>query len=326
MKVSSRGCISHSRFVVVLCLAGLISLGALVSPVSARTTYISIGTGNVGGVYYALGGAIAEIINKYVPGVNARAEVTGASIENCRLAGRGEIQLGIANADVVYYARNGSEPFTEKHDVWAGFAAYPSTVNIVARTASGIRSIKDMKGKKVSVGAIGSNTYLVAERILEANGLTMKDIAPIYNSVSEAADAMKDGHIDAAFILAATPAAALSELAVTADVRFIPLETAVIEKLVKAYPFYAKGKIPTKSYKGVDVDVQGIQQWNVVVYSGSLSEGLAYEITKAIFEHLDELVAVHQAAKNITLQTAVEVPVDLHPGAKKYFQEAGALK
>lgn len=309
-----------------MCLVGLLSLGACVSPVAAKTTYISIGTGNVGGVYYALGGAIAEIINKYVPGVNARAEVTGASIENCRLAGKGEIQLGIANADIVYYARNGKEPFTEKHDIWAGFAAYPSTINIVARTASGVKSVKDMKGKKVSVGAIGSNTYLVAERILEANGLSMKDITPIYNSVSEAADAMKDGHIDAAFILAATPAAALSELAVTADVKFIPLENAVIDKLVKAYPFYARGKIPAKSYKGVDADVPGIQQWNVVLYSGSLSEELAYQITKAIFEHLNELVAVHQAAKNITLETAVEVPVDLHPGAKKYFQEAGVLK
>lgn len=310
-----------------MAIFGLIALlaMALVGNLTA-VEYISVGTGNIGGVYYAVGGGIAELINKYVPNVSARAEVTGASVENCRLAGRDEIQFGISNADIVYYAYNGMEPFTEKHDIRAGFALYSSTVNIVVRAAANVNSIRDLKGKRISVGAIGSNTYNVAERILEAHGLRMADIRATYNSINEAADAMRDGHLDGAFVLAATPAAALSELAITTDVKFIPLEEAAINSLIEKYPFYSRGVIPAGSYRGVDSDVYGIRQWNVLLCSAKMSNEVAYQVTKAVFEHLDELVEIHPAAKEISLETAVEVPIPFHPGVEKYFREVGALR
>lgn len=298
---------------------------ASVSNVAARE-FVSVGTGNIGGVYYAVGGGIAEVINQYVPDVTARAEVTGASVENCRLAARDEIQFGISNADVVYYAYNGQEPFEEKLDIRAACALYCSTVNIVTLADANINSVSDLKGKRISVGAIGSNTYNVAERILNAYGLDMEDIKATYNSISEAADAMRDGHLDGAFVLAATPAAALSELATTAKTKFIALDDDAISSLVEKYPFYSKGIIPAGSYRGVDSDVQGLRQWNVLLCSAKMSDDLAYQVAKAIFENLDDLVQIHPSAKEITLETATEVPIPFHPGVEKYFREVGVLR
>ena len=292
----------------------------------ARAERISIGTGGTGGVYYPMGGGVAELFNKYLKGVNARAEVSGASIENCRLVGANEQQLALANADAVYFAYNGGREFKKALPVLSMFAMYGSNMQPVCLKSSPIKSLKDLKGKKVAVGPPGGTTYVMTWNILKAYGIGKKDLTPIYQSFAESVNGLKDGTIDAAFILAGYPNSSILDLATTRDLRLIPMEKDMVDKVTDEFKFYSPGVVPGGVYRGNDTDTPGIAVMNIWVTNKGLPTDLVYNMVKVIFDHQDYLITVHKKAKDMNLKDAVKVPCPMHPGATKYFKEVGALK
>jgi TRAP transporter TAXI family solute receptor len=307
---------------IAILIAGLI----LSFQYAGAATRINIGTGGTGGVYYPIGGGVAEVLNKYVEGVTARAEVSGASTENCRLVGSNEQQIALANADAVYYAYHGGREFKQPLKILSMFSMYPSNMQIVVLKSSPIHSIQDLKGKRVAVGPPGGNNFVMTWSILKTYGFTEKDIKPVYQTYVESVGSMKDGAIDAVFVLAGYPNSAILDLATTRDIRMIPMESRIIQKVTDEYKFYSDGAVPAGVYRGVDKPIPGIAVQNVWIAYKDLPKSLVYGIVKAIFDQQKYLVTVHKKAADMNLRDAVKVPCPMHPGAIQYFKEAGALK
>ncbi|MBJ3776604.1 TAXI family TRAP transporter solute-binding subunit [Acuticoccus mangrovi] len=283
---------------------------------------ITIGTGSTGGVYYPLGGGMAEIFSKNIDGVSASAEVTGASIENSRRVGSGEMTLGIGNANTVYFAKNGEKPFRKAWPLEAVAALYPSTIQIIVRADSGIDSVADLEGKRVAVGPPGGSTRVMADAVFDGAGI---DVQREYLDFTEATEALKDRNLDASVVLAGFPTPTVIDLATTADIKVLSLDEKNIEQTHEKYPYYIEGVIPAGTYDGQDTDVHTMNIWNILFVNEATDDELVYKMTKAIFDHIDELRAIHPAANQITPETAVDTPIDLAPGAERYYGEIGAL-
>ncbi len=299
---------------------------------SGETVFLSIATGGTSGTYYPLGGAMANVISNNVEGVNAQAESTGASVENATLIQNKETDIAMIQNDIAFYAANGVElpTFTESgaYDNIKGMAIlYPEVIQIVALKESGINSVEDLKGKSVAVGAPGSGTEANARQILDAHGLSFDDLGkadPL--SFAEAADQMKNGQIDAAFVTAGIPTAAITDVSTTKDIVIVPIEADKVKKLQVDYPFYVEFTIPAGSYSGQEEDVPTTAVMAMLVVRADMEEDLVYNITKSLFENLETIGNAHEKGKEISVETANEgMPIDLHPGAKKYFEEVGAL-
>jgi TRAP transporter TAXI family solute receptor len=301
---------------------------SLAQPKSARS--ISIATGGTGGVYYVVGGGIAAVISKYLPGVQANAEVTAAAVDNCKLIMSRQVDMAFCNGDVAYDAYAGLERFkaTGKVPVRALAVLYSSPFHVATLEGAGIDKVADLKGKRVSTGAPGSGAEIIALRILEAAGLDpSKDIRRERLSVAECASAVRDRKIDAAFVGAlGLPAAAVLDLASAPGIKMklIPHDE-VLEKITKKYgPSYVRVVIPKGTYPGMTQPVPVIAVATILLCHGQLEERMGYELVKAIFEHRDDLKLVHKEAENITLESAVlGSSVPYHPGAVKYYQEKG---
>lgn len=288
---------------------------------------LSIATGGTGGVYYPYGGGMAELIGKYVPGHKAVAEVTGASVENVGLISRGDSDIAIALADTVYQAYSGTARFDGRKlgNLRALGSIYPNAVHIVTLADSGVKSLQDLKGKRVSVGAPGSGTELSAKAILEANGITYDDIDERRLNFNETAAALKDGQIDAGFWSVGPPTSSILDLATVRDIRFVALSDAEQKKALGADPSFAPYNMPAGTYPGQDEAVRIISTPNVLVVNQDMDDKLAYQIVKTLFEHTDELIAIHPAAKSTTVAFSLDsTPIPLHPGALKYYKEVGA--
>jgi hypothetical protein len=202
---------------------------------------------------------------------------------------------------------------------------YPEVVQIIATKASGIKSVADLKGKKVAVGAPGSGAEANARQILEAHGLTYEDLGKAdFLSFSEAADQLKNKQIDAAFLTAGIPTSAISEVAQTSDVIIVPIDPAKIAELIAKYPFYTEVIIPAASYKGQDTEITTAAVMAMLIVNQDMDETLAYNLTKAMFENRQVIIDTHQRGNDIKLETALAgMPIDLHPGAQKYYDEMG---
>jgi len=299
----------------------------IVGPATAQAqTRISIGTGGTGGVYFPMGGGVAEVFNKYLKGVTARAEVTGASTENARLVSTNKQQIALANADAAYYAYHGQRDFKKPLDILSMFSMYPSNMQIVCLKKSPINSIADMRGKRVAVGPPGGNNLVLSYAILKAHGLTEKDIKPVYQTYVESVDALKDGNIDAAFIFAGYPNSAILELSNTHEIKLIPTADAMIKKISEEYKFYTGSPIPAGTYKGVNQPIQSVVVMNIWIVYKHLADDLVYRMVKVIFDNKAFLTSVHAKAADMNLKDAVDVPCPMHPGAIRYFKEVGALK
>jgi TRAP transporter TAXI family solute receptor len=292
---------------------------------ATETAFISIATGGTGGTYYPLGGAMAKIFNENIEGVNANAESTGASIANIQLIEDGDAQLALIQNDISYYAYEGIEMYSDKgkQEKIRGMACvYPETIQIVAHGQSGINSIEDMVGKKIAVGDVGSGTEANARQILEAHGITYDDITVDYLSFQEAADNLRDGHIDAAFITAGFPTSAITEITLTSDVKLIPVAEDKINAIRDKYPYYTGVVIPAGTYSNQDEDINTVAVMAMLVVPDDLDEELAYKMTKALFENLDELKAAHDRGGDLSLETALDgMSLPLHPGVEKYYDE-----
>ncbi|MFZ7944560.1 MULTISPECIES: TAXI family TRAP transporter solute-binding subunit [Bacillaceae] len=287
-----------------------------------KPKFISILTGGTGGTYYPLGGSFAKII-KDETGIEANAETSGASAENMTTLKNGDAEIAFSQTDIASYANQGTLMFKDKKvdNVKAIATLYPETIQIVTTKKSGIKSVEDLKGKKVSVGAPGSGTNPNAEQILEVHGMTFDDIKKQDLSFDESTQGIQDGTIDAAFVTAGIPTGAVESLSATEDVVIIPIAQDKIEALIKKYPYYIKDEIPAGTY-GLEGAVSTVAVQAMLVARSDLSEQVVYDITKAIFENLDKVT--HAKGKLIKVENALNgVGIEVHPGAKKYFDEKG---
>ena len=291
---------------------------------SGSNKFINIATGGTAGTYYPIGGAMAEILNKAIPGMNASAQSTGATVANINMLKEGSVDLAIVQNDITYYAVNGTEMFKDKKvENLRGIASlYPETCQIVTLESTGIKSVADLKGKRVAIGAAGSGAEANARQILEAYGITYDDIDEQYLSFGEAASALKDGNVDAAFVTAGFPTAAVQDITSQNKVRLLPIEADKADALIAKYPFYTKTTIPAGTYAGFDEAVPGISVMAMLVATDKVDEALGYDITKALFDNLDKLQAAHSAAKQITKESAKDgMSIDLNAGAARYYKE-----
>ena len=301
------------------------TLLVVATPVFAQEQ-LSIATGGTGGVYFPMGGGLAEIINGKIDGYSATAEVTGASVENMGLVATGDADLAIALADTVQQGYTGTGRFEGNAlPMVRGLASlYANMIQIVALEGSGITTLEDLRGKRVSVGAPGSGTEVNAAAILNANGMTYDDIEEQRLNFNETADALANGDIDAGFWSVGAPTSSILNLATTNSIVMIELSDAEIAAARAADPIFAQTTLDAGIYDGVGATtVLGVP--NVLVISSEMSDDLAYAITSAMFENIEDLRAVHPAANQTTVEfTLAATPIPLHPGAIRYFEEIGA--
>ncbi len=285
-----------------------------------KPTY-AIATGGPSGLYYPFGGGMASLWSKYLPHVNVKAEVTGGSVTNVIQVARGESEFGIAMADVVADAYLGQGRFPEALPLRVLVNAYPNIVHILSLADNNISSVSDLQGKRVSLGAAGSGTAIAAENVLTGLGVPLAAIAPAYLSFGETTAALKDGTIDAGFVVGGLGLAAVTELAVTRDLRLVALTDEELARLNAKFPAYSGYTIPGDTYAGVTIPVQVLGIWSAVVVHENMSEDLAFELTCTLFKHSDVLLKVSAVARDMTVDNLDKLPaVPLHPGTVRYQQ------
>ncbi len=292
---------------------------------AAKTQFISIGTGGTGGIYYPYGGGVAEIWSKYVPGIKAVAEVTGASVENVKLAHKGETVVGEVMGDVAVAGFQGLSKFQgKKHDILSMAVMYPNLLQVVALKSSGITNLEQVKGRNISTGSPGSGTNFMAEAVLKALGIEKSDYKDSRLSFTESANALRDGTIEVGFWSVGPGTSSILDLATTHDIHIIGITPQQTEKILSANDTYSSVDLGGGVYRGVDQPVPTIGVWNVMICQASLDTGMVYNLAKALYEHNDYLVKIHPSAAYTTPQNAIKYsPIPLHPGTIKYLKEKG---
>jgi TRAP transporter TAXI family solute receptor len=307
---------------------GLFALG-LALAFSAGAQNISIATGGTGGVYYPMGGGIAAVLSKHVPGMQATAEVTGGSVDNLKLVGSGKPYIGFTMTDAGQDAYRGEDKFKgNKVALRTLMVLYPNRMHVVSVEGRGIAKMADLKGKRVSTGSPGSATEVMAFRLIEAAGLDKdKDLKRERLGVAESVNAIKDGKIDAFFWVGGLPTAGVTDLANTPGTKLKMVDHAdAVAAMNKKYGnLYIEDVIPKDVYRGMDTDNKQATVMNILVAHESMDDKTAYNIVKTIFDKRDDLIAVHKEAINFKLesQKAAATPIPFHPGAAKYFAERG---
>lgn len=308
------------RSVLVLLLAGITAC-------AGDSQFLSIATGGTGGVYYPYGGGLAHLISERIPGVNATAEVTGASVDNLRLMQQGRADLAFTLADTLAEAVNGTGPFADSGPVPARTIAllYQNFTHIVVLHDSDIDTVADLRGRRVSVGSPGSGTEIIASRVLEAAGVDARDgISRAALGVTESVNALKDGKIDAFFWSGGLPTPAVQDLAGTSGIRIRLLPNAEFAAALgdRFGPgLYTDAMIPARTYRGVVDPVPVIAVGNFLVAAESMDEPLAHDITKLLFDAQADLVAIHPEARHLAPATGpADAPAPFHPGAIRYYR------
>ena len=307
---------------------GMAAFGFGAGEARAQGQQLSIVTGGTGGVYYPMGGGLANILTKTLPGTQATAEVTGGSVDNLKAIGAGSADVGFSMVDAGTDAMNGKGKFTAKLPIRTLAVIYPNIMHVVTTEGSGISKVADMKGKRISTGSPGSATEVMAVRVIEAAGLDPeKDINRERLGVAESVSAQKDGKIDGFFWVGGLPTAAVTDLGATPNTKMKLIDHSdLVGKMNEKHgKLYAPAAIPASVYPGQTAENKATSVWNVLVVNDSMSEKLAYDIVKTVFEKKDDLVAVHKEATNIKLenQSLINAGIPFHPGALKYFAEKG---
>ncbi|TRZ70631.1 MAG: TAXI family TRAP transporter solute-binding subunit [Rhodocyclaceae bacterium] len=307
-----------------LCITSMLAATAF----GQSKTNLSIGTGGTGGVYYPLGGGMASILTKHVPGWQVTAEVTGASVDNMKLINSGKTDVGFTMADTAWEAYIGADKYKDrKVPIRTLIVLYPNRTHVVTVEGTGINSMQDLKGKRISVVSPGSGTEILSLRLLEAYGLT-NDVKRERLSVAESVNAIKDRKIDAFIWSGGLPTAAVTDLAATPGTKIKLIDhSEAIDPLNKKYgPLYVKDVIPQATYAGMDKTANILTVWNILAVSEKMPDSVAYTIIKTLFDYKADLVATHKEATNMSvdIQTTAHSPIPFHPGAIKYFNEKGA--
>ena len=316
------------RLLLTMIFIGCFLFVSTFSEAQTKINRLSIATGGTGGVVYVLGGGIARVISKYLPDTEATAEVTAASIDNCKLIQAGKVDLAMPIADAAYDAYIGAGHFKSSGPVPLRTLGvlYSNYMHFVTLENTGIRSINDLKGRRVSTGAPGSGAETISVKILESYGIDEKQLKRERLSVGESASALRDRKIDAFVWMGGLPTAAIMDLAASPGIRIRLLENAEhIDKLHQKYgPTFFPLTIPKTAYPRMDSDVRVVASGLLLVCHEKMDAGIVYNLIKVLFEHQPELVMAHPSAKEFTLDRAtVGSPFPFHPGAKKYYQEKG---
>ncbi|MFP4285306.1 MAG: TAXI family TRAP transporter solute-binding subunit [Desulfovermiculus sp.] len=297
---------------------------------AAKRQFVSIAAGWVTGAYFPMAGAISRVAYKQLQDDNIKvtAESSGASVANANLIASESTDFAILQNDIASYAREGKEGmFDEPVKNLLGCASlYPEHIQIIVRKDANIKSVSDLKGKRVAVGPIGSGTTENAKQILEAWDLSLDDLKAEQLSSQQAGDYIKDGRLDAAFFTVAVGAAVITDTATVVDVEVLPIEGPNVDKLMDEYPFYAKQEVPADSYPGVEEDTQTVAVMAMLAAREDLDEDLVYKIMKAMYseEGLEQIHEAHAKFRDLSVDQAMEgMSVPLHPGAEKFLKEAG---
>ena len=308
----------------LLCLLAGLTLGF-----GVQAQNISIATGGTGGVYYPMGGGMAAVLSKHVPGMQATAEVTGGSVDNLKLIASGKPYIGFSMTDAGQDAYRGEDKFKgNKVPLRTLVVLYPNRMHVVSVEGRGIGSMADLKGKRVSTGSPGSATEVMAFRLIEAAGMDKdKDLKRERLGAAESVNAIKDGKIDAFFWVGGLPTAAVTDLANTpgTKLKMVDHADAVAAMNRKYGNLYVEDVIPKDVYRGMDSDNKQATVMNILVAHESMDDKTAYNIVKTIFDRRDDLIAVHKESANIKLenQKTATTPIPFHPGALRYFTEKG---
>ena len=312
------------RFLAILTVLAVV-LVAFAACGGGSTTTMTMGTGGTQGTYYAYGGILGNHL-KTATGITVNVVSTDGSKANILGIDTGNYQLGTVQSDVMAYAAEGSRTFEvegaiDSFRVIGGL--YAEAVQLITMDPA-IKSVADLKGKKVSIGAAGSGVYFNAIDILAAAGLTEEDIKPQYQSFGDSADALKDSKIDAAFIVAGAPTPAIQELCTSAEAYLVPIDGAVAEKLMETSPYYTVYEVPAETYKGQAEAVKTVTVKATLIVSASASEDDVYNITKAIFDNVDAITAAHAKGAELSIENATDgMTAPFHAGAARYFAEKG---
>lgn len=308
-------------------LTSLLSLILVVglASCSSNKDRMMFGTGGTAGTYYSYGGVLAQYFKKYAD-IKVTAVSTGGSKVNIQSMQDGDFQMGLTQSDVMTYAWDGARSFEKDgkvEDFRTLAALYAETVQLITMNPS-IKSIGDLKGKSISVGEAGSGAFFNAMDVLESAGLTLDDIKPQYQSFEDSKESLKDGKIDAAFIVAGAPTTAITELATTNGVRLVNIDGEYRDKIIKKHPYYAELVIPKKTYPKQDEDVQTIAVQATLIVDKDASEKEVYDLTAAIFDHKSDIKKENAKGEELTLENASSITtVPYHKGAAKYFKEHG---
>ena len=302
--------------------------------ISADTTFVTIGTGGVTGVYYPTGGAIARLVNKGKKehGIRATVESTGGSVYNLNAIAAGELDMGVAQSDWQYHAYNGTDKFAEKgpnKDLRAVFSVHPEPFTVVARTDAGITNFMDLKGKRVNVGNPGSGQRGTMEVLMEKLGWTMDDFKLAAElKPDEQSNALCDNKIDAYVYTVGHPNGSIKEATTSCDAVMVTVDGPVVDELVKANPYYRYATIPGGMYRGTDNDVQTFGVGATFVSSAKVPENVIYVVVKSVFENFDDFKKLHPAFGVLKKEEMVKdgLSAPLHDGAAKYFKEAGLIQ
>jgi hypothetical protein len=309
---------------------GTAAAAGLAMPALAQSkTRITIGTGGTGGVFYPYGGGMAKILSEKGPNIQATAQVTGGSVDNCKLLHSGDAELGFATVDIVYDAINGTGAFAKdgKLDVKIVAVLYDSFFHFVADGAKGVTRVADLKGRRVGVGSTGSGTEVITDRIIEAAGLDpKKDIGRDNLSVAESVNGLKDGKIVAFGWIGGIPTAAIRDLATSGQppIRFIDTSAELAVLNGKFPGLYSASTLPKGSYAGLNEDVKGMGVPNVLVTGGKARDAMVAAVLETFFGNLPDLHAIHPEARKFNLQNAsAKTAIPFHPAAERFFKARG---
>lgn len=291
---------------------------------SSKKEYLSIATGGTAGTYYPIGNAIAESLNRYIPNVSAGAESTGATIANINMLKEGSVDLAIVQNDIVFYAVNGTEMFEDKKiaNLRGLISLYPESCQFVTLDSLGIKSIADLKGKRVAVGAAGSGVEANARQILAAYGVSFNDIDAQYLSFAESANALKEGSVDAVFLTAGYPTTSVQDISSQHKIRLLPVSGEKADELISKYPFYTKTTIPAGTYADFNEDVETVSVMAMLAATDKLTDELGGKIADAVFKNLDKVQTSHPVGKYITKENAVKgMSIQMNAGAEAYLKK-----
>lgn len=314
---------------IAMCAAVLFFVSLTFIGVSSAQTRLLIGTGGLSGVYYPIGGAIAQIITKKVLGLEATVQTSAAGLENIRLLSLDQIDMGLVQNSDAYNAYQGLSNFQDKpiKNIRGISVLYPQPIQIIVHADSKIKSFYDLKGKRVGVGAPGSGEENTFRRLMAAHNMTYKDLDAKMISLAEQTNQFKDRHIDAMWYVSGIPASGILDVASVLPIRLIHLSGKERDALIKADPYFIKSTVKKGVYPGMTEDIETIASPAYLICLEKLKTDDVYRITKAIFENIKDIASAHKQGENIQLTTALQgSTIPLHPGAEKYYKEVGVLK
>ncbi len=279
-----------------------------------------LGTAALGGAYYPLGQGIANLVTQHAPGIAMVPIVTRGAIENPRLVSGGDLELGITNADLAFFAYEGRPPYTDRFEILAAGALHPSVLHLITSTNTGLESFVELRGRRIAVGPAGGTTFFLTQMLLGAHGMTIDDVIVSFLSYSDGFSQLSDGNVDAAFALAGYPAAAVLQAGATQDLRFLRIESDIAETIVTENPYYSIVNVPADVY---DTDEDGIAFAvdNVLIVNANIDADSVYDVVAAVYDHLPELQRANAVARQIDPARSTALAIPLHEGARRYFEE-----